>query len=309
MNQLSVVFIGTGTFGISVLKALASDPLIRIPFVITSKEKASGRGMKQLFSPIKQMALANKLIVHQCDSTNELKQKLIQEKPDYILVVSHGEIIKKDVLDSAKIGAINIHGSLLPKYRGASPIQESLLQGDKQTGVTWILMSDKMDTGDIIYSTIIPIAANDNARSLQDKLAAIASQNTAKVLVDFAKNRYAQKQNEKQATYCRKIKKNDGFIDVYKETADSAMRKIRAYSIWPGCYIFWDNKRLKIIQAAAIEQKIDTGSVLINNNKTLTIGMRKNGLILHRVQPESKREMAISDFIQGQRNIPKTIFS
>lgn len=303
MNPISVIFIGTGAFGVGTLQKLATDPNFHIPLVITGQDKTSGRGLKTVFSPVKEAALANKLIVQQPLSISELKQKLIQLKPDYLLVVAYGEIIKKEILDIPSVASVNIHASLLPKYRGASPIQEALLHGDSQTGITWIKMNSKMDTGDVIAQKSLGISGDDTFETLYKHLSDFAAQNTGEILTNFDRNRVSEPQNNQIATYCKKIQKNDGFIDVYKETATEILRKIRAYTPWPGCSILWNGKRLKITQAVMGEQKISTGMVHVVDGKVLAIGTLKGALLPLKVQPESKREMNIEEFLRGQKNI------
>ncbi|MBI4994044.1 methionyl-tRNA formyltransferase [Candidatus Peregrinibacteria bacterium] len=299
MQQLSVIFIGTAAFGVPILNALACNSGFQIPFVITGQDKPKGRGLKLSFSPIKNASIANKLIVQQPKTINELKQQLMQTKPDYLLVVAYSEIIKKEILDIPVIGAVNVHASLLPKYRGASPIQEAILHGDSQTGITWIKMDSGMDTGDIIAQKSLLISENDTFETLAKLLSDLAAQNTVETLKKFAENKISTPQNNSLATYCRKIQKNDGFIDTYKQTAQEILRKIRAYTPWPGCSILWNGKRLKITQAAIGEQKISSGEIKILNSKTLAIGTLKETLLPLKVQPESKREMDIEEFIRG----------
>lgn len=301
MQQLSVIFIGTGGFGVPILNSLASDPRFKIPFVITVQDKASGRGLLTHFSPVKNVAILNKLIVQQPKSTNELKQYLIQSKPDYFLVVAYGEIIKKDILNIPSIASVNIHASLLPKYRGASPIQEAVLHGDNETGITWIKMNEKMDAGNIIKQITLEIKPEDIYETLSNSLSNLAAKNTAEVLIAFSQNRKLIKQNGALASYCRKIKRQDGFIDIHKEKAKEILRKIRAFSQWPGCWILFKGKRLKIVQAKIGEQKISSGEIKILDKKTLGLGTALGTVLPIKVQPESKREMNIDEFLRGQR--------
>lgn len=301
MQQLSVIFIGTGGFGVPTLNVLASDQRFNIPFVITGQDKSSGRGLKTNFSPVKNAAIANKLIVQQPKSLNELKQDFIQTKPDYFLVIAYGEIIKKDILNIPSIVAVNIHASLLPKYRGASPIQEAILHGDQKTGITWIKMNEKMDAGEAIKQITFKIESEDTYETLSNALSDLAAKNTAQILIKFSQNKKSLKQNEDRTSYCRKIKRQDGFIDVYKQNAEEITRKIRAYTPWPGCWIFLNGKRLKIIQAEIGEQKISSGEIRILDKKTLGLGTVKGTLLPLKVQPESKREMSIEEFLRGQR--------
>lgn len=306
MDRLKIIFIGTGKFGVNILETLIKDTQIQIPLLITGQDKPAGRKLALRQSDIKECAISNKLIVQQPTSVNKLEQKIMQIKPDFLLVVAYGKILPESILRIPKYGAINIHGSLLPKYRGASSIQESLLNGDNVTGITWILMNEKMDKGPIIAQKTLKIEDNDTYETLSEKLSGLAAENTPKVLESFVLNNDSSIQDENKATYCRKINKEDGFIDLHKETADGILRKIKAYTPWPGCYIFWNNKRLKIVQAKISEQKIctDPGSACICGN-ALFLGTKKGVLMPTIVQPESKKQMPIKDFILGQKNTPK----
>lgn len=304
MGKLSVIFAGSGNFGTIILEKLIKENHIRIPFVVTGQDKQSGRGLKELPNEIKLLALKNKLIVHQPVLIEDLKQKLMQVKPDFLLVVSYGEIIKEEVLEIPKYGAINIHPSLLPKYRGASPIQEAILQGDSITGVTWIKMNKKMDSGGIIVSIKVGIAADDDFPSLSQKLSNVAAQHTPLVLRNFAAKPKVTPQDEQMATYCRKIKKEDGVLDFNKETAEQIVRKVRAYNPWPGCTFLWNGKKLKVLDAETIEQKISAPEILITKDFQMIIGTSKDAISIITVQPESKRRMRVQDFLRGVKSLP-----
>lgn len=307
MEKKSVIFIGTGEFGVHTLNELSKNGNFNIPFVITGLDKQAGRKMQMHFSPIKEAAIKNKLIVQQAPRIVELKQTIIQAKPDYLLVVAYGEIIPKEILEIPKIASINIHPSLLPKYRGASPIQETILNGDKYTGISWIIMNRKMDCGDIISQIKVDVQSKDTSETLSDLLSKLSSIHTPKVLMNFIQNRATEKQDESQSSYCKKISKNAGQINVSEENAVSIIRKIKAYSVWPTCYIVWNNKRLKIIRATEVEQKINTGEIVVTENKELLIGT-KNGTIKPTiVQPESKLPMETKKFLLGQKQIPKIL--
>lgn len=307
--SLSVIYIGTGEFGVSILMALTSDKRVKIPFVITGKDKPSGRHLKIHGSAIKETALKNKLIVHESGSIAELKQKIIQVNPDFLLVSSFGEIIPAEILALSKFGSVNIHPSLLPKYRGASPIQEALRNGDEITGVTWIFMTPKMDAGPIIEKKTFSVELSDNFETLSEKLSKLSASHTVDILIRFAETGAKIPQDEGSATYCKKIKKEDGFIDVIRESASEIVNKIRAYAQWPGCSILWNGKRLKIIQAMMSEQKISSGGVEVQEKRILALGTRKGAISLLRVQLEGKKEMGIEEFLRGQREIPRKIQS
>ncbi|MBI5413342.1 methionyl-tRNA formyltransferase [Candidatus Peregrinibacteria bacterium] len=309
MQKIKVIFIGTGEFGSPILEALSANNKIEIQFVVTSEDKPAKRNLNLMPSPIKQTALMNKLFIQQPHSISGLKQKIAQIKPDILLVVSYGEIIPKDLLEIPTRGSINIHGSLLPKYRGASPIQAGLLNGDKVTGVTWIKMTGKMDAGPIIDKKELDIDNGDNYDSLSHKLSKLAALHTGNVIETFVKTGKSIEQNPKEATYCRRIEKTDGMLDPYNETAEQMIRKIKAYSTWPKCSILWNNKRIIITSATVGEQKNSSGEVAVFENKILAIGTQKGAVMPTKVQPESKREMSIEEFLRGQKNIPQKISS
>ncbi|MEK7524127.1 MAG: methionyl-tRNA formyltransferase [Patescibacteria group bacterium] len=307
MKKLRIIFVGTGTFGAPILEGLLTSPEIEVLSVITGPDQKSGRGLTSHTSAIKELAVLNKLIIHQPSKTMELKQKIIQEKPDILLVVAYGEIIPEEFLKIPRLGAINIHGSLLPRYRGASPIQESLLHGDETTGITWILMNKKMDLGPVIQQETLKISAEDDYPRLAHKLSLLAAQCTPSVLLHYNSNPKASSQKEDEATYCRKINKQDGFLDLQHETAQSIIAKIKAYTPWPGCSILWNKKRLKIVQADIIEQKMYPGEVKNVENRILALGTQKGAIALKQIQPESKKIMGAEEFLRGQRNIPEKI--
>lgn len=307
MEKISVIFIGTGEFGSNTLEELSKNEKFHIPLVITGLDKQAGRKLRMQFSPIKETAIKNKLVIQQTSNIIELKQKIIQLKPDYLLVVAYREIIKKELLDIPKIASINIHPSLLPKYRGASPIQEAILNGDKSTGVSWIIMNNKMDSGDIIEQIKLDVIEYYTAETLSEKLSKLSAEKTPEILLNFLNNGTSKKQDESQSSYCKKIDKNDGQIIVSKENAAAIIRKIKAYSKWPGCYLMWNGKRLKIIRAEEAEQKIHTGKIIINDNKELLIGTLKGTIKPTIVQPESKQPMDAKSFLLGQKEIPEEI--
>lgn len=307
MKKLSLIFVGTGEFGCPILEALAKDNRFDILFIITAPDKKSGRGLKTTLSPVKNIGIANKLFIQQPKAIQEIEQKIIQALPDFLLVTAYGEIIKESILKIPKLGSVNIHASLLPKYRGASPIHEALLQGDPVTGITWILMNKKIDQGDIISSKTTDINPSDTYLILSEKLAELAAKYTGDVLVKYAQEGKKEKQNSDQASYCRKINKEDGLIDVYKENAQEIERKSKAYYPWPGCYLIWRKKRLKIIKTGVGEQKIDAGEVFIMDGGNLAIGTKEKTLEPQIVQMEGKNQITIEEFLRGQKEIPKKL--
>ncbi|MBI2453766.1 methionyl-tRNA formyltransferase [Candidatus Peregrinibacteria bacterium] len=175
MKSLSVIFVGTGPFGVQILNTLIRNQNFTISFVITSPDVPQGRRLKVHPSAIKETALKNNLIVHEPKRIIDMYEKIVQQKCDFLLVVSYGAIIPEVILKIPRLAPVNIHPSLLPKYRGASPIQESLLNRDRITGVTWISMNSDLDAGDIIGQRELPIDPDDDARTMGEKLSAAAA--------------------------------------------------------------------------------------------------------------------------------------
>lgn len=294
--QLKIIYCGTPVFAITPLKSLLDDSRFRVCFVITQKDKPAGRGKIMTPPPLKSFALKNKLIVQQPAEIKDLIQEISHVKPDFLVVFAYGQIIPPELLKIPKYGCINIHLSLLPKYRGSSPVQEALLQDDKETGITFISMDETLDTGDIISQQKHLINENDNTQTLLEKLSLLAAKLLPQTLIDFASGKLKPKpQKHKEAAYCRKIKKEDGLIDFKKETAKEILRKIKAFTPWPGCFFFADNKRIKIIQAEISEQKISSGKFALQTQKGFLIPLR--------VQLEGKKETSIEDFIRGNKNL------
>lgn len=300
MKSYSIVFVGTGAFGKKSFELICMDKRFDVKSVITRQDKPSGRKQAIVYSPIKESAITNNKIVHQPRHISELQQKLVHICPDFLLVVSYGEIIPKNILEIPSIAAVNIHPSLLPKYRGSTPIQEAILQGDSVTGVTWIVMNTRVDSGAIIIAHRVPISETDTSITLAEKLSLLAARKTPEVLIDFANNRRTIVQDENFATYCKKITKADGLLDFRQETAEQMCRKLCAYQPWPGCYFFLNKKRIIVLEGYEVEQKISPGEVLCEKD-AITIGTRVNAFSISMLRPEGKRPMQSAEFLKGLR--------
>lgn len=296
MTKFKIVFIGTGDVGVPILEELQKDVHFTIPLVISSA----------VSSPLKNCAFKNNLFVHESNATDDLKQKIELARPDLLLVVDFGKIIPEAILKTARLAAVNIHPSLLPRYRGPSPIQEALLRGDRETGVTWIKMSEQMDAGEIIEQVKMTIEPADDYPALEKKLARLAADKTPEVLAKFSENPKSKKQDEALASYCRMVKRQDGRLNFATETAEQMLRKIKAYTPWPGTFLLWNGARLKVLKAEKVEQKNGSGEVHADT-KNILIGTPKGSLRLRRVQLEGKKEMSVEEFLRGQRKIPSEI--
>jgi len=306
---MKIIYIGTPEFACPPLIELMASPDIEIIAVVTAEDKPTGRNQTLTPPPVKILALKNNLTVLQPkdQSDREFLKLITKLKPDFVVVTAYGKILKKDFLKIPKYGCINLHASLLPKYRGASPIEEALLNGDTETGITFIQMSEKLDAGDILLLQRIKIEPQDDAPSLRKKLSFLGARLLPFLLRDIRDGLVTPiPQNEKKASYCRKIKKSDGLIDPQKMTTEQILNRIRAYKPWPECHIILNDKRLKILEAVT-ENKTATlnpGEMRIIDDK-LIIGTKNGSIKPLKIQIEGKKPMSIEDFLRGNSSLFK----
>ncbi len=301
---MKIVFFGTPEIAVPILETLAQIPDFDVISVITQPDRPVGRKRKITPPPIKISAKNLGINVLQPENKKELKELLKDTKADFFIVVAYGMIIPQNILDIPKYGSINIHYSLLPKYRGASPIQESLLRGDKETGVTLIKMDEELDHGPILFIKRIKIEDDDNLTTLSIKLTTLSSQVLPLALEDIVEERLKPiEQPHDQATYCKKIKKSDGEIN-WDKTAEEIKNMIRAYTPWPSVFTKIGGKTLKILKADVEENDTNQkpGQFKIED-KMLKISTAKNYLVPKKVQLEGKKEIDIETFINGYRSL------
>lgn len=300
---------GTPDFGVPVLDAIINN--YKLLAVVTQPDKSVGRNQIITPSPIKKFALAKEYQVLQPISLKgniEFIQQIKDLKPDLIIVVAYGFLLPQEILDIPKYGVINIHASLLPKYRGASPIQSAILNGDKETGVSIMLIDAQMDHGPLLGQRTIKITANDNFKSLHDKLAKLG----ADLLLEIVPKYYSEQikpvtQDEAKATYCQLIKKEDGKID-WSKSAEEIERQVRAFTPWPGAWTIWDKKSLKILKAvvnASTRLSMTTGSIgeVFKVNSGLAIACGQGALEILELQLEGKKPMSAKEFLNGYPGI------
>ena len=311
---------GTPQFAVPALEALiaGSKPglVLRDGFeivtVITRPDKPAGRGKEIVYSPVKQLALSQEIHVWQPGSLKRQEniESLAAYQADLYIVAAFGQILPQAVLDLPRYGTLNIHASLLPKYRGVSPISEAILQGDTETGVTIMLIDAGVDTGPILLQRAIPIAEDDTTGSLTLKLAALGASALLEVLPLWVQGKITpQPQDERFASHTHMLHKEDGKID-WNRPADVLARTVRAFTPWPGAYTNWGNKLLKIISAHAVQS--DTGSEAgagtvslrkENDLQTLTVVTGKGLLIVEKLQLEGKKVMSSDEFLRGYSHI------
>ncbi|MFA6285116.1 MAG: methionyl-tRNA formyltransferase [Parcubacteria group bacterium] len=313
-EKVKIIFFGTPEFAAGVLKSLI-DNGYNIAAVFTQPDKKVGRKQVVAYSPVKDLALKNKIEVFQPESLRDsgLDEEIKKINPDLFIVAAYGKILPETILGIPKYGAINIHASLLPKYRGASPVQCAILSGENETGITLMKMNEKMDEGDILVQKKIEIGENETADILLGRL----SQLGAKMIVDFAPRWISGKinlvpQDHSHATYCKRVLREDGKIE-WNSAVEEIGRKWRSYYPWPGIYSILSvknqPKRLKLLEIEIIP---DVGAgektgKIIEYDQEVAI-QAKNGLvILKKIQLEGKKEMDVDDFLKGFANFVGSI--
>lgn len=301
MMEHRIVFMGSPEFAIPSLKALARH--YKVVGVITQPDRPSGRG--RILSPPSVKVVAQELGIETIQP-NRLRdasvwEKLLEWAPDVIVVAAFGQILRQNVLDLPRYGCVNVHASLLPRWRGAAPIQAAILHGDKVSGVSIMKMDVGIDTGPVLTQRSMPIQADDDAVSLGDKLAVLGSELLLETLPAYLRGETTpQIQDESQATYAPMLKKEEGELD-FAQPAEYLERKIRAFFPWPGAYLIWQGNILKVKRAAVLPQRsLPQGKRSVVNGLP-AIGTSEGVLLLREVQPAGKKWMNGEEFLRGAR--------
>ncbi len=300
----SIFYAGSDTFSIRPLQTLLSLKYERIT-VLTSPPKRQGRGMKIKNNPLAEYAAQHNLetLMPTSPNDNNFLEKLAQRKPDALITSAYGKILSEAFLDSFCLGNINIHPSLLPRWRGPSPIESALLEGDKTTGVTLMQMTDKLDAGPIYQQESIQLSG-ENSKTLSKKLSLLAADMVQKFLPVFLDgNTDAKHQDESLVTYSKIIKKEHARID-WNETSQAIDKKIKAYYPWPVAHTYLDDKYLRIWDSEALvgdEDKSKPGEIMDTNKDGVVVKCNGSKIILKGVQPEGKKEMLAADFARGNK--------
>ena len=312
MAALRIVFMGTPELAAASLRALLRVPKFQIVAVVTQPDRPKGRDLKLQPSPVKQLALEAGLPVLQPEKARD--EKFIEElrslQPELIAVAAFGQILPKAILEIPRLGCLNVHTSLLPKYRGVSPIQSAILNGDETTGVTIMLMDVGLDTGDMLMQSATPIRDEDNAATLHDRLAEMG----AALLVEtihglVAGNLHGYKQDAALATHVAKIRKEDGNI-VWNQPARAIWNRIRAFTPWPGAFTYLPAQPkpllLKIWGAELVSTDGNAGEVLNADKSGIVIGCGEDALRVTILQREGGRLMSAKEFLAGNPLPPGT---
>jgi len=302
---MKIVFMGTPEFAVPSLLKLNNDQEIEVEAVVTQPDRKSGRGQKVHYSDIKEKALENDLEVMQSKNVNqkEFLDKLAEIEPDFIVVVAFGQKLSPELLEIPKYGCINLHASLLPEYRGSSPIHKAIIDGKKVTGNTTMYMDEGWDDGDIIYQQEIEIAEDDTVGVLHDKLAEAGAELLIKTLKDIEAGQAPRiKQDDSKATFAYKIDKSLGEID-WEQSAQEIHNLIRGVNPWPGAYTFLNEERLKLWQSSVSKLEntdFEPGTIVKANIKDGILVQTGDGILaIEKLQLPGSKKIEAEDFLNG----------
>jgi methionyl-tRNA formyltransferase len=309
-----IVFMGTPDFAVPTLRMLLKTPQHAVAGVVTQPDRPAGRGQKVQMSPVKQVALAGDVPVIQPANLRKEPDALEQIRawgPDFLVVVAFGQILRQEVLDIPRVAPINVHASLLPRWRGAAPIQAAIRAGDPYTGITTMIMDAGLDSGPILLQDSIPIDATETGHSLHEKLALLGARlliHTLDWTLSGSIQPHPQPTNEALITYAPPLTKNEGAIS-WGDSATEIDRLVRAFTPWPGTYTFWNGKRLKILEGYPIKTKgtlnIAPGQVFAVENtpyeitSPFAIGTRRGLYAPTRLQLEGRQAVDAAAFLNG----------
>ena len=318
--MLRIIYMGTPQFAVPALEALiekrAAGALLpdgyEIITVITRPDKPAGRGREIIYSPVKQAALAHNIPVWQPGSFKKAANStaLAEYHADLYIVAAFGQILPQTVLDQPNYGTLNIHASLLPKYRGADPIAEAILQGDHETGISIMLLDAGIDTGPVLLKRSIPISDDDTTGTLTPKLAHLGAEALLEALPGWIAGKITpEPQNEEKASHTRMLQKEDGKLHWDRPSSILA-RQVRAFNPWPGAYTHWRGKLLKLHSTHALDlepgQTIAPGTVITREeagHKVIAVATGKGLLIIKQLQLEGKKAMSAEEFLRGYTQI------
>ncbi len=297
MNNIRVVFMGTPLFATNVLKELINNT--NVVLVVSQKDSLVGRKKELTPSPVKKLAIENDIPVFTPDKIREDFEIVRKMKPDLIVTCAYGQILPEELLNIPSIASINVHASLLPKYRGGAPIQRSIMNGDKETGITIMYMDKGMDTGDIISSESIKIENDDNLETLSDKLSILGSKlliETLPSIIDGTNKRI--KQDNDSATIAPIISKEDEYID-FNDTTINVYNKIRALNPNPGAYFKINNEIMKVYEARIGENRAMPSDISNIYKDGIGIGTKDGEIIITKIKPAGKKIMNARDYLNG----------
>lgn len=308
MNKIRTIFFGTPDFALPSLQGLLDNENFEIITVITQTDKKVGRKRILTPPPVKVLAEKNHIPVLQPQKLKDIKEEIADLNPDICIVVAYGKIIRKNILDIPKYGFINVHGSILPLYRGAAVIQAPILNGDDKTGISIIKMDEGLDTGPILKVEKINLAGNETAEIVHDKLSILGGQILPQVVFQYINQDIESEEQTGMSFYVKTLEKEDGKI-LWKKEAESIERQIRAFNPWPNTYTHLrikkeESRNIKIIK---VKNKIiktnkhTIGEVFLHNNE-LAIQCGTDAIAVEELQIEGKKKANTKEFLNGQPN-------
>ncbi len=296
--NMRIAFMGTAELAVPCLEAVAKMPGHEVVAVVTQPDRPKGRDLKPSPPPVKVAAERLGFPVQQPLKIREPAaiDSVRAMRPDLVIIVAYGQILPKSVLEIPRFGCVNVHTSLLPRWRGAAPIQHAILHGDRETGVTTMYIDEHMDTGDIILQRSEPIRADDTSATLHDRLAKLGAELLVETVAQVAEGKAPRaKQDEISATYAKKIAKEDGRVD-WTRSAIEIERQVRAFNPWPSAYTQLGDLMLKIWKAEVVENVIgNPGEVLAD----FVVATGRGGLRILELQPANSKRMAVDAFLRG----------
>lgn len=306
--MIKIAFLGTSKFCLPFLENLINDSQINVSAIVSQPDKPVGRKQELTKPPVAQMATDNNIALYQPEKISSDVNTISELKKldlDFIVIIAYGQIISEEVIDLAKFGAINVHPSKLPKYRGPSPIQETLKNGDSETAISIMLIDEKMDHGPILAQQEVAISETDDYFSLEEKILSKGPRllnDTIKKF--FIKEIQPVEQNHDQATYCKLIKKEEGLIDPQKETAAEIYNKFRAFKAWPGIHLRAEinskEESVKLLDIKPLEENLSAEAVI--EDETIKIQTLSGSIAIHELQIAGKRPQKSSDLVKGIRS-------
>lgn len=309
IKYMKVVFAGTPQIVVPTLEALHKNEDINVIAVFTKPDSYNKKLKVDISSPVKRYANKNGIQVYQPKSskefTEEIKELSSTEDYDILLTFSYGYIISNEALSTPLIAPINIHGSILPDYRGSSPVHQSILNADKVTGITYIIMDEKMDHGPIIATQECELKTNDDINIGFQKLSKLASSSVCSTLLDYAKNRDSNEQDHSNATYTKMIKKDDGKVDLKNDTANYIYRKFLTYKNWPGVITEIKGIKIQLIDMNLSDENIDNSNkeLIVLENKKIYLRAKDTYIQVNEVRVPGKKSVDAVCFFKSNRHL------
>ncbi len=298
MQNLKVIFMGTPEFACPVLESLIKNT--NVILVVTQPDKQIGRKKELVFSPVKTLALKNNIKVFQPEKIKTDYELLKESKPDLIVTCAYGQIVPVEVLNIPRLGCINVHASILPKYRGGAPIHRAIMNGETKTGVTIMYMDEGMDTGDIIKSSSIPIKKEDTTATMHDKLSILGANLLLEVLPNIIASTVKRiKQNDNEATYAKLIKREDEHLD-FNKSAEEVNNHVRGLNSWPLANFHLNGEEIKVLEGYIGENTEEhPGKIISLKKDALGIACQDKIYYVTKLKPSGKKTMLAKDYLNG----------